>query len=466
MDSVKHLWDTIGLPSGAVTSLQLPNADDIGLPSSYKIGHLAQASIGISALIAAQIGATRNGTSVPAVTVPLRHAVAEYKSERLYTLNGYRNEDPWGPIGGLHKTADGHVRIHDSFPNHRDGALRLLGLTPGEATRADVTSKTKNWNAVDLEIEAVENKLVIAALRSYKQWDVLPHAKAINNFPISVQAHGNARLPKTMLPADQCLEGLRVVEMSRVIAAPLAGKTLAAHGADVIWITSPSLPDLPAMDRDFARGKRTVQLDAKNPEDKQKILDLVASADVFLQGFRPSAFEALGLGKQKLREINPDLIVASMSAYGPEGSWSKKRGFDSIIQTCSGMNVSEAEHAGEGEAARPTPCQALDHAGGYSLAAGIVAAVYKRMKHGGAYDVDVSLAGCMKYLRSLGQYEGSSGFEVSDITDPDQVGDLMETKESGFGELRAIKHSASIADYKVGWNIMPKPLGSDEPVWT
>lgn len=356
----------MGLPLSALESLSLPDADNLALPSSYKIGHIAQTSIGLSALIAAQIGAVRNGTKVPKVTVPLRHASAEFKSERLYILDGHRNEDPWGPIGGLHRTADGYVRIHDSFSNHRDGALELLGLEPGVATRSDVSNKTKDWNAIDLEVEGVHQKLVIAALRPYKQWDLLTQSKAISDCPISVQQSSEApRSPKTMSPSDQCLKGLRVVEMSRVIAAPLAGKTLAAHGADVIWVTSPSLPDLPAMDRDFARGKRTISVDLANESDKHKLQELIKSADVFLQGFRPGALAGLGLSDAVLRKENPDLIIANMSAYGQHGPWAGRRGFDSIIQTCSGMNVSEAEHAGEGQVARPTPCQALDHAGGY-----------------------------------------------------------------------------------------------------
>jgi crotonobetainyl-CoA:carnitine CoA-transferase CaiB-like acyl-CoA transferase len=264
---------------------------------------------------------------------------------------------------------------------------------------------------------------------------------------------------------DKCLRGLRVLEVSRVIAAPLAGKTLAAHGADVVWVTSPSLPDLPAMDRDFARGKRTIHLDLHSSADKSKLLELARDADVFIQGYRPGALAALGLSPDDLVKVNPNIIYANMSAYGPDGPWSSNRGFDSLVQTCSGMNVSEAEHYGDGSAARPTPCQALDHAGGYLLATGVIAALYKRATEGGAYVVDVSLAGVMKYLRSLGQYPGRSGFECEDFTKHEDALEYMESRMSGFGELKAVKHSASVEGMAVGWEIMPKPLGSDNAVW-
>ncbi|KXH25838.1 hypothetical protein CSAL01_05012 [Colletotrichum salicis] len=266
---------------------------------------------------------------------------------------------------------------------------------------------------------------------------------------------------------SKCLQGLRVVEMSRAIAAPLCGKTLAAHGADVIWVTSPNLPDIPTMDRDFGRGKRTVQLDIHKPSEKAQLIDLIKTCDVFVQGFRPGSLASYGLSPEELVKINPSIIIANMSAFGPQGPWSNRRGYDSLLQTCSGMNVSEAEHAGKGEAARPTPCQALDHAGGYLLATGVTAALYKRATQGGSYKVDVSLAGVMKYLRSLGQYPEASGFEgVGDYEKPEDVpSEFFETRKTGFGLMTAIRHSAQIEGCEVGWEVMPKPLGSDAAQW-
>lgn len=468
-DSVEYLWMTLGLPAASLEKLRLPGSG-LGLPSSFKIGHIAQASIGLSALLAAQIFALRAASSVPTVTVPLEHAAIEFKSERLYTLAGEPAPSPWGPIGGLHKTSDGYVRVHDSFPNHRNGALALVGCEPN-ATRAQLEQKIRDWCSVDLEMAAFENRLVISALRSYSQWDVLPQARQIADFPITLRklCDGPIGLPSTMqLQPDKALRGLRVLELSRVIAAPLSGKTLSVHGADVLWVTSPNLPDLPTMDRDFGRGKRTIQLDLDTQSDRNELSKLLEEAHVFVQGFRPGSVAQRGFSPNALsnRFQHRNIICANMSAYGPDGPWSDKRGFDSLIQTCSGMNVSEAEHFGAGETARPTPCQALDHAGGYFLASGIMAALYKQATEGGSWQVDVSLAGVMKYLRSLGQFEGKSGFETKDFTcTKDVPEDYLETRETGFGEMTAIRHSASIEGVNVGWDIMPKPLGSDEKKW-
>lgn len=470
IDSVKFLWETLGLPAESTEKLQL-TGDGLGLPSSFKIGHIAQASIGLSALLAAQIYALRTSSAaVPQVTVGLEHAAIEFKSERLYNLADEPAPSPWGPIGGLHKTSDGYVRVHDSFPNHRDGALALVGCEPN-ASREQLGSKIKDWCSVDLEAAAFENRLVISALRSYSQWDVLPQAKKIADYPIQLRklCDGPIGLPAGMQSkSDKSLRGLRVLELSRVIAAPLSGRTLSAHGADVLWVTSPNLPDLPTMDRDFGRGKRTIQLDLNDQSDQNDLSRLLEEAHVFVQGFRPGGIAHRGLSPDALskRFQHRNIICANMSAYGPDGPWSGKRGFDSLVQTCSGMNVSEAEHYGAGEAARPTPCQALDHAGGYFLAAGITAALYKQATEGGSWQVDVSLAGVMKYLRSLGQFEGNTGFQTRDYTcTKDVPEEYLETRETGFGRMTYVRHSASIEGVNVGWDIMPKPLGSDEKRW-
>lgn len=469
-DIVAELWKGMGLPDHALRSLSLPGNDNDSpiLPSSYKIGALAQSSIAISALAAGQVHALRNKSAVPRVEVPQLHAVIEFKSERLYRLDGKPAPNPWGAIGGLHKTSDGYVRIHDSFSNHRDGSLELLGL-PLSASRSDVADKVSQWASIDLEsVSVLEKRLATYALRSYQQWDMLSQSKAIDNLPISMEqiAPGPKGLPTRLGGGnDKCLRGLRVLEMSRVIAAPLAGKTLAAHGADVLWVTSPNLPDLPTMDRDLGRGKRTIQLDVNSPKDFARLKELILTADVFIQGFRPDAVAGKGLSPEELMKLNPGLICANMSAFGPKGPWSGRRGFDSLVQTCSGMNVSEAEHRGAGEAARPTPCQALDHAGGYLLATGIIGALCRRAAEGGSWRVDVSLAGVMKYFRSLGQYPGKTGFESRDYERADDVEEFLEAQDSGFGRLEAVRHSATVESCAVGWEIMPKPLGSDQAEW-
>lgn len=485
-DIVRDAWAQLGLPASALDALSLPGEESgPAVPSSFKIGLLAQGAIATSALAAASIYAFRNDRAVPRVTVPLQHALAEFRSEKLYRLNGEPTPHLWGPLGGLHPTRDGHIRIHDNFPNHSDGILRVLGLPQdgSTVTRDDVSKATCKWNKVDLETAALENGACAYALRSYEEWDALPQAQAIDPFLIAIRKIGSDSAPRGIAvptlqrEGDSCLRGLRVLELSRVIAAPVAGRTLAAHGADVLWVTSPKLPALPALDVDMSRGKRTVQLDLDDDDqegkDKETLLELATTCDVFIQGYRPGSLASRGLSPEALASRNPGgIVVGNISAFGPKGPWADRRGFDSLVQTCSGMNVSEAAHYGagageEGAVARPTPCQALDHAAGYFLAAGICAALHRQACEGGSYVVDVSLAGVMKYLRSLGQYEGRSGFEVGgDLPSAVEMDPgWFETRTTGFGELRGVRHSAALDGCATGWEEMPKPLGSDSPVW-
>lgn len=489
-DTVRHLCAGLKLPEETSKAASLPDADSLALPSSFKLGQLAQASITLAALTAALIYAERTKcNAIPRVMVPLRHAALEFRSERLLTLDGKPMPSVWGPLSGLHKTSDGYVRVHDNFPNHRAAVKKALGLSD-DADRDAVSAAIATWRAVELEDAAVPAGAVVAALRSFDEWDALPHAREVADFPIQITKIDDSP-PRAETGGDwttkdlkKSLGGIKVLEMSRVIAAPVAGRTLAAHGADVLWITSPNLPDLPSIDIDTARGKRTAQLDITQPEDLDVLLHLLDDADVFLQSYRPSSIAARGLSAAQLvkrRNKNATrssgrgtrgIVCANLSAYGPSGPWKGRRGFDSLVQTCSGMNVSEALHFGQVDPpAKPTPCQALDHAAGYFLAAGIMAALYRQGKEGGSWQVDVSLAGTMKYLRSLGQLEGRSGFlpferQAAGVPDEDGGSEMtFEKRMSAFGLLNAVKHSASVEGVEVGWDIMPKPLGSDAPKW-
>ncbi|KAK5626694.1 hypothetical protein RRF57_002409 [Xylaria bambusicola] len=505
-DIVAEIWTHLDLPPSALSSLSLPGTTKKPVVrSSFKIGLLAQSTVALSALSAAvahSICARSDsdleentkgededkeveGMDTPRTTVPLRHAILEFQCEKLYTLSGAPPVESWGPIGGLYPTADGYVRIHDNFPHHRLGALALLGLEETCRDRDAVAERTRRWKSVDLERVAVEQKgLAIYALRSYQEWDALPQAKAVRDFPVSLRRVGTSssgsgcNRRRMNVSGPKCLSGLRVLEFSRVIAAPVAGKTLAAHGADVLWVTCPRLPDIPGLDREFARGKKSVCLDLDVHEDEEKVLRLARDADVVIQGYRPGSLAARGLDVESLGKMTPGIIVANLSAFGPEGEWKDRRGFDSLVQTASGMNVSEAEHYGRGEAAKALPCQALDHGAGFLLAAGVCAAVYHREKDRregrrvDAYVVDVSLAGMMKYLKSLGQYGERSGFDGDDLMVLGASGErseeeeaFFETKQTAFGEMTFLKHSASVEGLEPDWDIMPMPLGSSEAAW-
>ncbi|KAI1343263.1 CoA-transferase family III [Xylariaceae sp. FL0016] len=487
---VHELWHHLNLPASALDSLSISPLTAPAIRSSFKIDHLAQSTIALSALTAALVGSTRapkthhayassgSDTSssgdvvVPRVTVNPHHALAEFQAERLYRLNGQPPVSSWGPIGGLHRTRDGHVRVHDNFPHHRDGALALLGL-PMDADRAAVAARLREREALAVESAAAQRGVPVYKLRSFEAWDRTPQATVLDPLPVTIRKVGEAPPRRCLRPGPgpppagdrgtRCLAGLRVLELTRVIAGPVAGKTLAAHGADVVRVVGPGLPDLPALDVEFDRGKRVVALDLDVAADEAAVRELARGCDVLVQSFRPGSLAARGLGSGDLAGMNPGIVVADLSAFGARGPWGGRRGFDSLVQTCTGLNVAEAEALGaKGERARPLPCQALDHAAGFLLAAGVSAAVYRRSVEGGSWVVEVSLAGVGKYLRSLGRYEGWSGAEDAGQGCEES---WFEVAETGFGEMRYVRHAAEVEGCDVGWDILPKPLGLDEARW-
>lgn len=261
-DAVSFIWNHLQLPESALSALAL-HGTGLAAPSSFKLGILAQASIALSALSAALVHGHVNDENIPKVQVELQHAIAEFNSHSFLTINGKHLSLPRPPIGGLHKTLDGQIRIHDGFLVHREALKKLLNC-PGADDRDKIAAAVAQWTTADLEDAATKAGLAVASLRSYKQWDSLPQAHAISDFPIIIRKVADGKPAKAdglKVGSKKCLEGLRVVEIDRVIAAPVAGRTLTAHGADVLWVTSPNLEDQPSLDRDFARGKRTIRLD-------------------------------------------------------------------------------------------------------------------------------------------------------------------------------------------------------------
>lgn len=408
--------------------------------------------------------------NVPNVSVSLDHASVEFKSELLYILDGVPAPPLWGPIAGLYKTTDGHVSIHDSFPHHRAGALKLLGL-PADCVDKDlIAQRAKDWKAEALEKAAAESGSVIYSLRSPEQWAALPQRAALPPFPIMIRKIRDSprNMPKQWsegpVDFDKCIRGLRVLEMTRVVAGPLCGKTLAAHGADVLWINGEHLPYLPNLDRDMARGKRTAFLDIRTPKGLEKFRDLLKSTNVFIQSFRPGSMTGKGFSPEYLAELNPDIVYGSISAWGQSGPWRHNRGFDSMVQVAGGINVAEAEAFGEGGVSKKLPTQALDHIAGYFLALGVLTGLHRHMTEGGAWEVHVSLAAVMEYLKSLGRYS-KEGFDCFDPSVPADAAPFSETRETGFGDMVAVKHSASVDGYATGWDYMPMPLGTHKAEW-
>lgn len=461
LHALSALWHDAALPADALNRVRLSGGDDPLLPSSFHVGAAAQASIAASALAAAELGALRGGP-VQHAEVDLLHALAACRSERLLRVDGHPPPEPWDALAGLYHTGDdGWVRLHTNFPHHRQGVLRLLGCA-GE--RPAVAAALQRWEALAFEDAAAAAGMCVAALRSFDDWDAHPQSQAVAAQPlVSLTRIGDTPpLPLPPLPAGaQPLHGLRVLDLTRVIAGPVAGRTLAAHGADVMLVTAEHLPAIDALVIDTGRGKRSTRIDLRTDGGRDTLRALVREADVFLQSYRPGALAALGFDTTTLAALRPGIVVATLSAYGTQGPWAMRRGFDSLVQTATGFNQAEGEAAGRAQP-QPLPAQVLDHASGYLLAFGIQAALMRRALQGGSWQVQVSLARTGQWLRSLGRVDG--GCQLPEPA-PERFAPFMEHSASGFGTLTAVRPPGGLSATPPAFTRPAVPLGTDSPAW-
>jgi len=456
-DVLAELWHGFGHDPATLEHIDLPGAEPV-LPSSFAVGTAAQVSIAASALAAAELWRLKTGEH-QRIRVAMRNAAIEFRSERYLRVDSAPPPDLWNKIAGAYRCGDGRwVRLHTNFPHHRDGVLALLKC---EHDRGAVERALKNWRAEDFETAAAETGLVVTAMRSFAEWDAHPQGQALAHLPVlSIEKIGDA--PAEDLPrSERPLGGIRVLDLTRVIAGPVCGRCLAGHGADVLLITAPHLPFMLPLVMDTGRGKLSAQLDLKAEAGREHLRQLARHANVFVQGYRPGALAAHGFGPTDVARMRPGIVYVSLSAYGHEGLWAGRRGFDSLVQTATGFNVAEAEAAGV-EGPKPLPAQALDHASGYLMAFGAMTALARRAHEGGSWHVRVSLAQTGCWIRGLGRVEGGLACADPGLGD---VRDRLEETISGFGRLTAVRDSAELARTPTRWDRPSVPLGTHEPVW-
>jgi crotonobetainyl-CoA:carnitine CoA-transferase CaiB-like acyl-CoA transferase len=455
------IWTSAGGDPAALGAVTL-SGEEPQLPSSFRVAAAAQASIAAAGLAATQIWQLRSGES-QGVAVDMRHAVVECRSERYLRVDGKPPPPAWDAIAGIYKTRDARfVRLHTNFPHHRDAVCKVLDCKP---ERDAVQAALMQWDGEAFETAAYAAGGVVAMMRSHQEWSATPHAKALAGLPLlSIEKIGEAApksWPQGDRQGDRPLAGLRVLDLSRVIAGPVAGRTLAAHGADVLLISGPDLPAIPWLSIDTGRGKLTSFLELKSEQGRAVLRGLLAEADIFSQGYRPRSIAALGFSPEDAAKINPGIVYVSLSAYGHSGPWAERRGFDSLVQTSTGFNHAEGQAAGV-EGPRELPAQMLDHATGYLMAFGAMMAKMRQAREGGSWHVRVSLAQTGRWLWNLGRV--AEGLKTEDLKG-EMIKPFVEEIPSGFGPLRSVTHAAKMSKTPAFWAHPAMPLGSHKPQW-
>lgn len=455
IEVLRKVWRLGQLPPEALARAALGGVEPV-LPSSFAVGTAAQVPIAAAALAACELGHAR-GQPRQDVRVDMLHAALECVG--WFSIDG-RVPNIRDKFTGMYRCADGWVRIHANFAHHRDGALRLLGLSAESAQRADAERVLRDWRALDFEQAAAEQGLVVAAMRSFDDWDAHPQAQALAPQPLMrFERIGDAPpLSLARLAANERpLTGLKVLDLTRILAGPVCGRALAAYGAEVMLINAPHLPNIESI-ASTSRGKLSAHVDLRSERGRSDLDALIAGSHVFVQGYRPGALDALGYGAQALAERRPGLIYVSLCAYGSEGPWRMRRGFDSLVQTATGFNHAEAAAAGVAQP-KPLPMQIIDYATGHLMAYAASAALCRQMEAGGSWHVQLSLAQTAQWIRGLGRVPGGLGAAAP------QHALYLETSKSGYGELVAVRHSAQLSRTPARWSRPSVPPGTDPPVW-
>lgn len=457
------------------------------LPAALPVLPLARATVAVCALAAAELTARRNGGSLPAVRVDDGAVATAFVSERHLRIDG-RAPSSFAPLSRFWRTADGWVRTHANYPHHRARLLRALGL-PETVGAPDVAAELAGRRAADTEetVYAAGGLAVVA--RTPGEWAAHPQGAAVAARPLLTRTLLDAGGPPRTLPPlagrpALPATGLRVLDLTRVIAGPVATRTLALLGADVLRLDAPQLPESQDAHNDTGFGKRSAALDLGAPAGRAAFEELLACADVVVTGYRPGALDRFGLTPEALAARRPGLVIARLSAWGDDGPWGGRRGFDSLVQAATGIAAVEADprsasddpqqsRGGAKRSGMPgvLPAQALDHGTGYLLAAAVFRALTEQTRTGGTSLANLSLARTAHWLlHGLGDTDAPAdpggnrqGPATSDgAYDPEPY--LHET-DSPVGRLRHALPPVSFDGAPATWATPPGRCGTDAPVW-
>ena len=458
------LLPSAGWDRTRASEVEIHGGTDPILPTPFRIGETASASLAAVGLAASDLWKLRTGRTQQ-VSVDTRHATASLRSSKYMTMDGKPAGAERHPIMGVYPAKAGRWSyLHCNFPNHRDAALRVLGVEEedGEAVRRAVAQ----WDALDLEEAIIAANGAGGMVRSMDEWATHPQAAAVASLPLLEITKIGESPPESLPDGSRPLSGVRVLDLTRVLAGPTCARTLAEHGADVMKITAPHLPSIGAQEYDTGHGKLSAHLDLRNDGDMATMRELVRQADVFSQGYRPGTLAKRGLSPEDLAAIRPGIVYIALSAFGRVGPWSQRRGFDTVVQTVSGITHRQGElFPGAAPGPQFYPVSAIDYITGYLMAFGAMVALARRVREGGSWLVQISLAQTGRWLVNRGQVSESELRDVPEDFTPEEIANWSTATDVPGGRLGHLAPVVQLSETQPYWARPSVPLGYHEPVW-
>lgn len=454
---LRAFWLSTGGDEAALERVRFVGEGE--LPSAFEVTAYAAAAVAAAGLALDGLCRAQGRTNTEVTTVQVDRRLASLWFSSSVRPQGWTLPPAWDAVAGDYRCADGWIRLHTNAPHHRAAALAVL---QAEGNREAVARAVATWPADALEAAVVAQRGCAAVMRSWAAWQRHAQGRAVLTEPL-LHWHDTARSPQAQwaATADQPLQGLRVLDLTRVLAGPVATRLLAGLGAEVLRIDPPGW-DEPSLAPEMTVGKRCARLDLRDAADRARFEALLQRADVLVHGYRSDALEALGLGAQHRQALRPGLVDVSLDAYGFTGPWATRRGFDSLVQMS--MGIAEAgQRAAAADRPTPLPVQALDHATGYLMAAAALRALEQRWRHGHGAQVRASLARSGALLMTAPRDPAAPPPPA--VNESPQDDWAPEVESTAWGPARRLRWPLSVAGVQPRWRHPAGPLGSSDATW-
>jgi crotonobetainyl-CoA:carnitine CoA-transferase CaiB-like acyl-CoA transferase len=461
--ALRTLMPIAGWPDDRDSAVEISGGTDPILPTPFRISEASVAALAATGLAASDLWELRTGRRQE-VAVDARQATASLRSSHYLRMDTAPVSTERNSIMGVYPARDGRWSyLHCNFPNHRAAALRVLGVPED---REAVRQAVAQWDALDLEEAIIAAKGAGGMVRTMDEWARHPQAAAIASLPLMEIVKIGDSPPEPLPDGKRPLSGVRVLDLTRVLAGPTCARTLAEHGADVLKITAAHLPNIGYQEYDTGHGKLSAQLDLRQPADLETLRELIRAGDIFSQGYRPGTLGQRGLSPEALAELRPGIVFVSLCAFSHVGPWASRRGFDTVIQTVSGITSRQGElFPGKEPGPQFYPVSAIDYITGYLMAFGAMVALARRAREGGSWLVRISLAQTGRWLVGRGEVPEPELQDVPKEFTADELERWSMASDTPVGRLHHLGPVVRLSETAPRWDRPSVPLGYHEPAW-
>jgi len=462
-DALRTILPIAGWGEERARAVEITGGADPILPTPFCIGETGAATLAAVGLAVSDLWALRTGRRQE-VAVDTRQATASLRSGHYMQMDGAHVSTERNTVMGVYPAKHGRWSyLHCNFPNHRAAALSVLGVPED---REAVRKAVAQWDALELEEAIIAAKGAGGMVRTMDEWAKHPQAAAIASLPLLEVVKIGDSPPEKLADGDRPLSGVRVLDLTRVLAGPTCARTLAEHGADVLKITGAHLPNIGYQEYDTGHGKLSTHLDLREQKDLEILRGLVRETDVFSQGYRPGTLGNRGLSPETLAKLRPGIVFVSLCAFGHVGPWASRRGFDTVVQTVSGITSRQGElFPGAAPGPQFYPVSAIDYLTGYLMAFGAIVALARRVREGGSWLVRISLAQTGRWLVGRGQVPETELKDVPKEFTSVELERWSMTSDTPVGRLRHLGPVVRLSETPPRWARPSVPLGYNEPVW-